>query len=694
MKKFKLFMASVLTYFMAMSLLPTSLLQTVASAAENEYSVFVKSDYYLKGSAQYSDEFLIAYGESQRSDTQISIVKNGQETFLKEAKGYDIVEVLSTGDYKAGIVYNKWIDGKLYESYEEFNFSTRKFKQITEEEFNNLKPGKNHDFGESQQIKDKNELNKYLNKFNEKYNLNLNIDGKEYSEELNKWVDQEGNETFVYIQGDFNNKDIKYMNYYEYNSNIGYVNSYTGLIYEGYVYITKHEGYQNFSYDMGNDKSLYIWEKIEGNNYTLIKVKDGKEISKGKINIEDDIFLNLIEIDNKIYINGYVDENHKIYVYELLNDNYKLSNTIDNLAVNYNATKPLLLEKDSNKIYLSQLNNGVASRIIELTSEISSIIDNEYSYFDIREKNGSINIVARNGFIILQKASEDVENKPEVPSKPENPGDNGNNSGSSNNGNQGNNESNVVIKPSEDKVTAEVSKINPNEKNDIAIKTEDGIKNVEVVVKDIESLKNGTGSLNISINNDVKMNLPLSLIDKSLLDGAKDVTIKLDIMENSDIIKNIKAVNKVFDFNLLINKEDGTVNVHNFNDGQAEVTLTLSDKDLEGINKDNILVYYYNEAEKKFEAMETVVNGNEVTFKTSHFSKYVIAEKMEVSKDDSSSTNKNSTGANDTVENKNESGKGQLPETGSRVSSTTVLVLAIVAVAIGGTMSFRKRRHS
>ncbi|MDV4150324.1 hypothetical protein R0131_05710 [Clostridium sp. AL.422] len=40
MKKFKLFIASVLTYFMVMSILPTSLLETVVNATENEYSAF------------------------------------------------------------------------------------------------------------------------------------------------------------------------------------------------------------------------------------------------------------------------------------------------------------------------------------------------------------------------------------------------------------------------------------------------------------------------------------------------------------------------------------------------------------------------------------------------------------------------------------------------------------------------------
>ncbi len=186
------------------------------------------------------------------------------------------------------------------------------------------------------------------------------------------------------------------------------------------------------------------------------------------------------------------------------------------------------------------------------------------------------------------------------------------------------------------------------------------------------------------------MNLPLSTIDKSLLEGADNVTIKLDVVENSDIIKQIKAVNKVFDFNLIINKGNESLNIHNFKDGLAEVTLNLTDEDLKELNKDKLVVYYYNDVEKTFEAMETVVNGNKITFKTPHFSKYVVAEKVT----DTNGGSSPSEGTNDNTNNNTETGKGNLPETGSVVSNNVILVLAIGIVAIGGIMFFRKRKHA
>ena len=100
--------------------------------------------------------------------------------------------------------------------------------------------------------------------------------------------------------------------------------------------------------------------------------------------------------------------------------------------------------------------------------------------------------------------------------------------------------------------------------------------------------------------------------------------------------------------------------------------------------------------------METSVNGNEVTFKTPHFSKYVVAEKIETKTEEvasnegsnGSNASNGTTVSNNNTENKSEAGKGQLPETGARVSSTTILVLAVGMLAIGGAMFFRKRRHA
>ncbi|WP_291652735.1 hypothetical protein [Clostridium sp.] len=98
MKKFKLFIASVLTYFMAMSILPTSLLQTVVNAAENEYTTLVKSDYYLRSNQQYGNRSLIAYYSEKENKVIISKVEGGKETVLKEVDGYQTASISKYND--------------------------------------------------------------------------------------------------------------------------------------------------------------------------------------------------------------------------------------------------------------------------------------------------------------------------------------------------------------------------------------------------------------------------------------------------------------------------------------------------------------------------------------------------------------------------------------------------------------------
>ena len=107
MKRFKLFIASVLTYFMAMSILPTSLLQTVVNAAENEYTTLVKSDYYLRSNQQYGNRSLIAYYSEKENKVIISKVEGGKETVLKEVDGYQTASISKYNDNTAVIKYTK-----------------------------------------------------------------------------------------------------------------------------------------------------------------------------------------------------------------------------------------------------------------------------------------------------------------------------------------------------------------------------------------------------------------------------------------------------------------------------------------------------------------------------------------------------------------------------------------------------------
>ncbi|MDU7150414.1 LPXTG cell wall anchor domain-containing protein, partial [Clostridium sp.] len=116
-------------------------------------------------------------------------------------------------------------------------------------------------------------------------------------------------------------------------------------------------------------------------------------------------------------------------------------------------------------------------------------------------------------------------------------------------------------------------------------------------------------------------------IDKDLLKEGSSIIFEMKANEDATIMAGIKGVKKIFEFNLYVKTGDNIVKIHEFKDGVATVTLKLTDEDLKGLNKENLAVFYYNEETKTFEQLETTINGNEVTFKTSHFSKFIIAEK-------------------------------------------------------------------
>lgn len=699
MRKFKLFIASMLTYFMAISLLPTSLLQTIAKAAENEYTTLVKSDYYLRANGQYKDKALIAYTKPgfDSKEVYLSLVEGGKETLLKEIKDSRVSRIITNKKSKAVIEYYN----SNYENYyEEFNFDNLEFRSISEKEYEDFEIDSNdfYSYGSYSTYihygtENKDEIiENVLQKINKSYDkYNFTISDKEPSYNMNETKYSNDNEDitiYMYEKGSYNEElnikiDLYDFKIKEYNKLSDTYKYYAGIVTDKNVLIeeySKSEEFENRYMEMiyqGKD-SLFLYHYLDNGKKKTIEVK-GNEIIVNQIS--DFNLWNSTKIGNDLYV--YNNGNKKLEIYSLEGNQYKISKEIDCLASKLSYLKksefPIMLQKENGKVYFSQIVDGNIIKKVDITNGLSKFYDintensNEFSSTLYIQCDNYENyfISNNNDFMIVQK---NKSYDPSQPEEPNTPGDNGN----------------VVVIPSDDKVIAEVSKINPNDKNEIKVNTEASAKKVEVLIKDVESLKSGTGSLNITINNGVTMNLPLSTIDKSLLEGADNVTIKLDVVENSDIIKQIKAVNKVFDFNLIINKGNESLNIHNFKDGLAEVTLNLTDEDLKELNKDKLVVYYYNDVEKTFEAMETVVNGNKITFKTPHFSKYVVAEKVT----DTNGGSSPSEGTNDNTNNNTEIGKGNLPETGSVVSNNVILVLAIGIVAIGGIMFFRKRKHA
>ena len=207
---------------------------------------------------------------------------------------------------------------------------------------------------------------------------------------------------------------------------------------------------------------------------------------------------------------------------------------------------------------------------------------------------------------------------------------------------------------------------NPNGKNEVVITNPSN--EIKLEIKDIEAIKSGNGYLEIK-NGENTIILPFSLIDKDLLKEGSSIIFEMKFNEDTSITSGIKGVKKVFEFNLYAKNGNELTSIHNFKDGFATITIKLSDEDLKGLNKNNLAVFYYNESTKKFEELETSINGNEVTFKTPHFSKFIIAEKI-----------------------KNESGV-TLPATGGN-NPTYLLVLAIIMIGIGAVAISSKNKKN
>lgn len=201
--------------------------------------------------------------------------------------------------------------------------------------------------------------------------------------------------------------------------------------------------------------------------------------------------------------------------------------------------------------------------------------------------------------------------------------------------------------------------VNKDGVNKIVVKDVDLTKGAKVEIEDVQSVKDGKGSFEIVAEN-TTIKLPFSAIDDSLLVEGSKIVFELNVEENSDIVKNLKGNKKVYNFNLYVVNGDSKTLIHKFNDGEAEITITLTDEEISKFNKDKITVFYYNEETKSFESLKTSLDGNSVTFKTPHFSKYVIGE----------ATNDSKTGLT-------------LPQTGAMVGMNSLLGISIILIALG-----------
>jgi LPXTG-motif cell wall-anchored protein len=660
---------------MVTTLIPTNLIGVVAKAAENKNVNIIENDLYLRTAAQYGDKALVTYGiktEDNKSAIRISLFDKGQEKVIKELVAKDgetawSIEEKSEEGKAAFSVYNVAENRVKFE----YDFKTNELKEVNSEIIDHK------GYSESRsEIYDKNVEQNLLNKINEKYNTNYTLakdytDGGAHISVKNFKLEHEG-------------KTIEAI---EFNCNIrnageyGIVEYYSGFIFKDLVLINKHS-YIYPNYDE-NTRKLTIYSKDEGNkayNYSTISIEGA--ITNEKIILDKDMRLSnhiIASVNGLTYMRGYIDSEEILVELRKNNDGYHINNSYSmkdgytNIVVDKNNNL-WFLNGSSNKVNVNKIQNGQMTTAYELDT---TKINHQFLQLYVYDEN---NIIVASPMGSIMISSKDNTGNPNEGNN-NNQGDNNqgnNNQGSGNGGNNNSGSDNVTIKPIENgQAKVEVATVNPNGENKINLQLDDSAKSVEVTFNDINSIKNGNGSIALNINNTANMNLPFSLIDKSLLDGATSVTVNLNTIVDSEIVKGFNAVNKVYDFTLTINKENGSVNIHNFANGVAEIKINVTDEDLKGLDRNNLSVFYYNEETKKFEEVETIVNGNEITFKTSHFSKYVIGEKSlaEVANNGSSNTQ-------------------TLPKTGAVVSSTVIALIGLLLVAAGITLNSRRKRKT
>ncbi|ADL52247.1 family 43 glycosylhydrolase [Clostridium cellulovorans] len=227
----------------------------------------------------------------------------------------------------------------------------------------------------------------------------------------------------------------------------------------------------------------------------------------------------------------------------------------------------------------------------------------------------------------------------------------------------------IIIKPVVDNVLPVVVNVIDNKNGDTVITLAKEAMDVltEVTINDINSIKDGTGNLVINLGSDMYIKLPYEVIDKSLLKDNSKVIFRTTIKENSDLYKDLKGINKVFSFEMLVvNGTEETV-IHQFASGLVEVSVNLTDEQLNGLDKNKLVVLYYNDVTKSYEEMETTIDGNKITFKTPHFSDFIIAEKTQAT---GTSNTSNTTSV-------------ILPQTGSFVDSSLLLVAGLIIILSG-----------
>lgn len=571
---------------------------------------------YLKSAMMYKNKSIIQYIEKENADedsytTNVSLLDNNiEKPITKISKDHWISDFQDKGE-KCEFIYSDDVNMKKIQ----FNFETNSLRadKINSEEKN---------YNEN--------LENTLLKVNEKYSTNYTKDNIEkYTLNKNTKYDNEGNSIDLYALTIYNG---------------GNAEQYNIVLNEKCNYVSK-SNFLDIYFE--KDNTIDIVEFMESNScYYITRIRDGEIVTRG--NIGDCNYYNrdnIAIIGDKVYMKKDSEET-SLYEYAYENDKYILKKTFDGSIEAFSKDVDdniWLIQSVNDKKYISRIENDILSRKYEICVDMNRLF--------VYDENNII-VASPYGYTSINKNSINVSETQKENNFPE--------------GTKIIEESNIENIGS-GFCKATIESLDPNGANGLNITLEQGMRGIEVFIKDIESIKAGVGSLIMKISNNATINIPFSVINEKLLDGAETIRFRFYTDDNTDIIKNLKAVDKIYNFDLSIVSSSGEIDIHNFADGSSDIKLTLLENEIESLDKEKTVVFYYNEGSKEFEMMSSRVEGNDVTFNTNHFSKFIIAETVAVPTPD------------------------VLEETGSSISIKTLSMISIILISIGTVILFRRR---
>lgn len=648
MRNFKKSVALLVMYTMTILMLPIGNFKAYATKNVPQYLTI--NDMYVRSISQYQNKALVTYEKGE--EFILSLFTNGTEKIIKEFKENSSVSQhvsIISGSDKAYIVQVEYDYDSSKNTYYSFDFATEALVEIDESEVVYPPVDNNPDYSYDM-IKDETTKNLVVEKINSKFKTDYTLKSES---------NPNGNiEVNIHkIVGD--GKPM-----YEYTAYARYDNiseEYFGLYSDSLD--LSFEGYHSYNAYMDSSTGYYlIQENPYTDNSSLYIVKDGELVNECKVDSNFSLY-SVYYSNDKIISREYSKNTY---------DEYSIINgeLVKTLSIPMSNNLIIPYDKDGNmwtyfvedsKAYIAKVENGEAIK----KYEVPNFTNTEY-YYPIQ-----MYIYDENNIVISGESNKTVFIQNGTTVKPDEPSDEDTNTPDEDISKPDNNkpDDNTVVVPNENGVSkVEINEIKANSVNNITL--DKNTTKFEVSITDIDTLKTGTGSLQITASNNIDINIPFNTIDKSILENAKAVKLAYNVLENTDITKDIKGLNKVFNFELIVEKESGNVSIHNFADGVVEVKITLTNEELNGLNKDKLAVFYYNETTKKFEMMETKIDGNNVIFKTSHFSSFIIAEK-------------NTVDGNTVIQ--------KLPQTGTPISSSVIMVIALILVGSGIALTTKKK---